>query len=217
MPILRRGVLALALPSELAACSVLPNRPYQEVQRYALALERPRREPPPKRGPVLLMRSVRAAPGMDARGLRIMGGDGQVDTQFYNEWSAPPVDLVEEALRRWLAGSGLFAAVVSPGSRLRAGMVLEAELLRLQAEPRTGLALAGMAALLLLDDPHDGGQVRILGQFTPEGTAPLPGGARRNDPVPAVEAAAAMRNALAAALADLERQLRGAVPVAVRR
>ena len=209
MPILRRGLLAL--PSALAACSVLPNRPYQEVQRYALAPERPRREPPSKRGPVLLLRSVRAAPGMDARGLRIVGTGGQVDAQFYNEWSAPPVELVEEALRQWLAGSGLFAAVVSPGSRLRADVVLEAELLRLQAEPRTGLARAGLAALLL-DEPRDGGQARILGQFTPEGTAPLPGGIRRDDSVPAAEAAAAMRDALSAALADLERQLRGAVP-----
>ena len=147
---------------------------------------------------------------MDNRGLRFVGGGGQVDTEFYNEWTAPPVELVEEAMRQWLAASGLFAAVVSPGSRLRAGLVLEAELLRLQAEPRNGLARAGLAALLL-DEPRDGAQARILGQFTPEGTAPLAGGARREDKVPASEAAAAMREALAAALAALERDLRGAV------
>src|SRR5919107_3429083 len=101
----------------LGACSVLPNRPYQEVQRYALAPERPGREPPARRGPVLLLRSVRAAPGMDNRGLRTLGAGGQVDTAFYDEWAAPPVELVEEAMRQWLASSGLFAAVVSPGSR----------------------------------------------------------------------------------------------------
>jgi uncharacterized lipoprotein YmbA len=123
MPILRRGLLAL--PSALAACSVLPNRPYQEVQRYALAPERPRREPPSKRGPVLLLRSVRAAPGMDARGLRIVGAGGQVDAQFYNEWSAPPVELVEEALRQWLAGSGLFAAVDLADRTLRDSVVVD--------------------------------------------------------------------------------------------
>jgi len=208
MPFLRRAVLLLPALAG-ASCTAL-NRPYREVQRYALAPERPRREPPPKRGPVLLLRSVRAAPGMDARGLRILGAGGQVDTEFYNEWAAPPVEAVEEAMRQWLAASGLFAAVVSPGSRLRAGLVLEAELLRLQAEPRNGLARAGLAALLL-DEPRDGAQARILGQFTPEGTAPLAGGARRDDKVPAGEAAAAMREALAAALAALERDLRGAV------
>jgi hypothetical protein len=194
----------------LGACSVLPSRPYQEVQRFALAPERPRREPPARRGPVLLLRSVRAAPGMDNRGLRVLGAGGQVDTEFYNEWAAPPVELVEEAMRQWLASSGLFAAVVSPGSRLRHSLVLEAELLRLHTEPRAGLARAGLAALLL-EEPRDGAQARILGQFTPEGTAPLPGGARREDRVPAGEAAAAMREALAAALAALESDLRGAL------
>ncbi len=102
------------------------------------------------------------------------------------------------------------AAVVSPGSRLRHGLVLEAELLRLHAESRAGLARARLAALLL-DEPREGAQARILGQFTPEGTAPLPGGARPGDNVPAGEAAAAMRDALAAALAALERDLRGAL------
>ena len=122
--------------------------------------------------------------GWTRAGSRILGAGGQVDTEFYNEWTAPPVELVEEAMRQWLAACGLFAAVVSPGSRLRAGLVLEAELLRLQAEPRPGLARAGLAALLL-DEPRDGAQARILGQFTPEGTAPLAGGARREDNVPA--------------------------------
>ncbi|GAA0595718.1 hypothetical protein GCM10009416_37580 [Craurococcus roseus] len=212
----RRRSLLLA-PAVLgdAACSVLPSRPYQEVQRYALAPERPRREPPARRGPVLLLRTVRAAPGMDSRGLRTLGAGGQVDTAFYDEWAAPPVELVEEAMRQWLAASGLFSAVVSPGSRLRPGLVLEAELLRLQTEPRAGSARAGLAALLL-EEPRDGGQARILGQFTPEGAAPLPGGARRDDAVPAGEAAAAMRDALAAALAALERDLRGAVRTRVR-
>src|SRR5918997_6744312 len=106
MPFLRPHLLLLPLPALGPACSVLPSRPYQEVQRYTLLPERPRREPPARRGPVLLLRSVRAAPGMDARGLRIVGAGGQVDTEFYNEWAAPPVELVEEAMRQWLAGSG---------------------------------------------------------------------------------------------------------------
>src|SRR3712207_7059154 len=45
-----------------------------------------------------------------------------------NEWVAPPAELVEEALRRWLTGSGLFSAVTVPGSRARSDLVLETEL-----------------------------------------------------------------------------------------
>ena len=77
----------------------------------------------------------RAAPGMDVRGLRLVGADGQVSTGYWQEWAAPPAELAEEALRRWLAASGRFSAVTLPGSRLRANYVLEGELIRLQAEP----------------------------------------------------------------------------------
>ena len=211
MPFLRRRFLLL---SRVLAAAPAPaarfNRPYREVQRYALAPERPRREPPSRRGPVLLLRSVRAAPGMDARGLRILGAGGQVDTEFYNEWAAPPVELVEEAMRQWLAASGLFAAVVSPGSRLRAGLVLEAELLRLQAEPRAGLARAGLAALLL-DEPRDGAAAaHPRPVHAGRARRPCRRRAARGHGVGG-DAAAAMREALAAALAELERDLRAAV------
>jgi ABC-type uncharacterized transport system auxiliary subunit len=209
---LLRLLPALAAGGAGSGCSVLPSRPYQEVQRFALAPERPRREPTPSRGPVLLLRTLRAAPGLDTRGLRLVGANGQVDTEFWNEWTAPPAELAEEAMRRWLGASGLFAAVTPPGSRLRADLVLEAELLRLHAEPEAGLARAALSALLLQEQAEAGAQARILGQFTPEGTAPLPGGSRsRGASLPAAEAAEAMAAALAAALTALERDLRGAL------
>src|SRR5689334_5589728 len=118
----------------LAGCSVLPSRPYQEVQRFTLTPERTQRRTAPPGAPVLLLRSLRAAPGMEDRGLRSLSGQGQVSATYYAEWIAPPAELVEEALRRWLQASGLFSSVTAPGSRLRAGLVLEGELLRLQAE-----------------------------------------------------------------------------------
>ena len=86
----------------LTGCSVLPSRPYQEVQRFTLSPQRPQSESPPAHGPVLLLRSLRAAPGLDARGLRLVGPDGQVVIGYWSEWTAPPPELVEEAMRRWL-------------------------------------------------------------------------------------------------------------------
>lgn len=203
---------ALLLPMlALAGCSVLPSRPYQEVQRFTLSPQPPRSEPPPLHGPVLLLRSLRAAPGLDARGLRSVAPDGQVSTSYWSEWTAPPPELVEEAMRRWLAASGIFSAVTAPGSRLNADLVLEGELVRLQVEPAAGLARAALS-VLLLSQPQGGGGPRILGQFMPESTAPLPGGPRRGgDEVPGAEAAAAMTAALAAALSALERDLRAAI------
>lgn len=206
IPTTRRALLLLA---PLAGCSVLPDRPFQETQRYALAPERPRRDAPPPRAPVLLLRGLRAAPGLDARGLRLVGPGEQVELEYWNEWTAPPPELVEEALRRWLAASGLFTAVTLPGSRLPASLVLEGELLRLQAEPATRQARAALSVLLLREGA--GGQPQILGQFLPEGVVPIRGErTREGKPAPA-DAAAAMSAALAAALEQLERELRRVV------
>ncbi|MDB5371609.1 MAG: hypothetical protein JWP04_251 [Belnapia sp.] len=208
----RRSALFLALAS-LSGCSVLPDRPYQEVQRYALAPERPQRGGPPSRGaPVLLVRTLRAAPGLDVRGLRLLGANGQVGTEYWQEWTAPPADLVEEALRRWLAASGRFAAVTLPGSRLRADVVLEGELIRLQAEPAAGLGRAALSVLLLAEPQTGNGEARILGQFVAEGSAPIAGGARRDGKLAASEAAAAMSAALGAALGEVEQTLARLVP-----
>jgi ABC-type uncharacterized transport system auxiliary subunit len=197
-----RRALVLGLPA-LAGCSVLPDRPYQEVRRFALAPERPRQQAAPAQGRVLLIRTFRSAPGLDARGLRSLGQDGQVSQEYWQEWAAPPAELAEEATRRWLGAAGLFAAVTAPGSRLRADWVLEGELTRLQAEPDAGRARAGLSVLLLTE--REGGPARILATLQPEGSAPL---ASRDG----AAAAAAMSAALGAALAALETALRRELP-----
>lgn len=141
----RRALLALLW---LAGCSVLPDRPYQEIRRYPLAAARPDRLPPRRgSGRTLLLRTMRAAPGLESRGLRRLRADGTLESLPYDEWAAPPADLAEAALRAWLIRSGLFAAVTAPGSRLPAALVLETELTRLE----TGAAGAevGLSALLL--------------------------------------------------------------------
>ncbi|WBV44059.1 ABC-type transport auxiliary lipoprotein family protein [Pseudoroseomonas cervicalis] len=192
----RRALLVLA-PLGLAACSVLPDRPYVEVRRFPLAPP-----PPPATGGrgrrVLLLRLMRAAPGQEARGLRSLREDGTEQVDYYAEWSAPPAELAEEAMRRWLAGSGLFSAVVAPGSRAAADLTLETELTALLADLGRGEARAGLSAVLL----REGGEgSQVLTQLAVTGTAPLP--AAR--PLRPEALAAAMNEAFAAALGALER------------
>jgi len=189
---MRRAIFALGL----GGCSIWPDRPFQEIRRFTLAPERPVSLPPPPRGPVLLVRAFRAAPGLEERGLRRVTANGTVANAVYEEWVAPPAELAEAALRRWLAASGMFAAVVAPGSRIDATLVLEAELSRLDVMPGAARATIGG---VLLDD-----RSRLLRPFVAEGSAALPGAGVP----PAPEAASAMGAALGAAFGVVESELR---------
>lgn len=192
MTMLRRSLLTL--PLMVAACSVLPDRPYLETQRFPLA---PRREGPPRRGRgrVLMVRVVRAGPGMDRRGLKTLRADGTQAVDFYAEWIAPPAEAAEEAMRQWLIASRLFSGVTAQGSRAHADLVLEAELTTLQAEPARERAVAALSALVLADAPQGG--TRVLAQQVIRGTAPLAG-------TDAAAVAAACQAALGDALGQLE-------------
>lgn len=193
----RRLLLALPL---LGACSVIPNRPYVETRRFPLD---PRRDAPPARrgrGRVLQVRLMRAAPGQDVRGLRTLREDGTISVDFYAEWSAPPVELAEEALRRWLSASGLFNGVVATGSRVSPDLVLETELTALHADLGAGEAVAGLSVVLLRET---GGDARLLTQLAIRGTAPLP----PQRPLTPEMAAESMNEALGSALGALEKGL----------
>jgi cholesterol transport system auxiliary component len=202
--------LFLAMPLVAGGCSLLPSRPYLETRRYALEPRRPASAPRPRapRGAILL-RTLRAGPGMEVRGLRRVRPDGTLDIGFYDEWLAPPADLVESALREWLIASGVFSAVTAPGSRLSAPFILEAEVVTLQAEPTQ--ARAGMTALLLAADGELLADPRVLAQRRLEAVVPLPA-----DATPAAQAAG-MQAAVAQLFAELESWLVSSVPEIRRR
>ena len=144
-----RRRLLLGSVAGLGGCSILPSRPYIEKREWPLDVRRPTVRPPDPRGKVLLVRTLRAAPGLEARGLQVVQADGSVRTEFYEEWSVPPADAVEDVLRRWLAASGLFSAVLAPGSRLRADLALEGELLSLLAQPAQRVCRTALGLVLI--------------------------------------------------------------------
>lgn len=198
----RRGLLAaLALPG----CSVLPDRPFIETQRFPLAPVRPAGAPRRSGREIVLLRDMRAGPGLDMRGLRSLRADGTLAIAPYAEWAGLPAEAAEAALRGWLRESGLFAAIAAPGSRLNHNLVLETELLALEQDS-PGSARAAIAALLVQDSTL--GNNRVLAQVVARGTAPVSG-------TGASAAAAGMVAALGAALAALENDL--AVALAQRR
>jgi cholesterol transport system auxiliary component len=161
----RRAILAAG--ASLTACSVLPARPYQQRREWPLEVH-PTTVPAPPGSPVLLVRETAAAPGLEARGLRTLLPDGAERLDYWEEWAVPPSQSVVACLRQWLAASGLFSAVVSPGSDLPADLILETELLAFVADQQAGRARATISVVLLR-------HARPLLQRTLTGEAPLAG------------------------------------------
>lgn len=199
MKLIHRRTLLLAAPFLASACSVLPDRPYQEISRYALE---PRRQGDGWRGKgrrLLLVRTLRAPAALDVRGLRSIRPDGTEEIDFFAEWIAPPAEAAEQALRRWLMDARLFAAVLAPGSRANADLVLEGELTRLVANRAKGQAEAELNFVLISEREAS---PRVLGQMLSSGTAALPSGTLQTE-----QSAAAMNAALGNALGSLEQAL----------
>ena len=192
----------LAGPAALGACSILPARPYLEKRSWPLDVRRPVALPPRPGGKVLLVRTLRAAPGLEARGLEVVERDGSIHTDFYEEWAVPPADAVEDSLRRWLAASGLFSAVLAPGSRLRADWALEGELQSLLATPAQGSSRAALGLVLIDLAPSP---ARVLVQADETAEAPLEGTAPP-------QIAASGRAAVARLMAAVEAAVAAASP-----
>lgn len=190
----RRALLTALL---LAGCG-LSERPYAERREWPLRVTRPDALPPRPRGAVLLVRAIRAAPGLGSRGLQTVLADGSIQTAFYEEWAVAPAEGVEDSLRRWLAASGLYAAVVAQGSRLETDLVLEGELQALWVDVRRGLARAAVAVTVIYQS-HGGARIMLQRSFTAE--APC-----ANDQAPTM--AAAQLAALADVFGQIEAALR---------
>ena len=199
-----RRACIIGLLAVLPACSALQSRPYVEPLRFPLSPERPvglaAPRPVAAGAQTLLLRLGRAAPGLEGRMLRSIRPDGTVHAEYYAEWSAPPAEAMEDALRRWLVRSGLFRAVLAPGTRAAADLVLEVELTALHADLGRGEARAALSAVLLRESALEN---RVVGQFTCEGHAPLPS---QGADTPATQAMAEVA-ALGQAFAALETQI----------
>jgi len=144
---------ALATALGGSGCSVLPSQPYLQRRDWPLVVRRPADMAPavPGRtdGRVLLVRASQAGPGLETRGLQTLQPDGSLKTAFYEQWAVPPSEGVDDDLRQWIADSGLYAAVLGPGSRVAADFALEAELVALNADLANGTARAAVALVLI--------------------------------------------------------------------
>ncbi len=148
LPALPRRLL-LGGAAALGGCSVLPQPAYVQRTVWPLIVRRPAVLPPRARGKVLVVRDLTPGPGLDQPGVQWLRADGSLHVDFYNQWAVPPAEGITDDLRRWLAASGLFAAVVGPDSGLTGDLVLEGELTAFLGDPAHREARAALALVLI--------------------------------------------------------------------
>jgi cholesterol transport system auxiliary component len=197
-----RRRLLLTGAAALGGCSLLSSVPYVQRRDWPLDAHRASTSPSPPRGRTLLVRTVRAGPGLDVRGLQWLQSDGSVHIDFYEQWAVQPAQAAEDGLRRWLADAGLFSAVVAPGSRLNVDFNLEGELNTFVADLKTGMARVALALVLMDQRPTP---IKVLLQKTESAEVRLTG----SEPP-------AIADAMKAALAEVLRQSEADVAAAVR-
>ncbi|HUM07574.1 MAG TPA: ABC-type transport auxiliary lipoprotein family protein [Acidocella sp.] len=191
-----RRRIVLAAPLALAACtSLLPAQKYTPRVNWPLQPAPPAAAANAGNGPVLMIRPIAPAPGLDSRGLQSLAGDGSLKVDYYNLWAVPPADAVTQALVDWSQASGAFFAVVTPGSRLQPALIVEGELTELLADPGRGEAHAALTLVLIKPAGALTGTALPVTQARLQATAPLQG----EDPT---AMAAAQNNALSGVLAQ---------------
>lgn len=171
-----RRRLVLAAPLGLAACgSLLPRQKYVPRIIWPLQPPAPAANAAPGTGKVLLVRAITAAPGLDQRGLQSLGADGSLNVDYYNLWAVPPADALTQSLITWAQASGMFAAVVTPGTRLTPGLIAEGELTQLLADLPANMARARMSLLIIKASGAVAGFAQPLAQLSLSASAPIAG------------------------------------------
>ena len=129
----------------LAGCFSLKREPPQK-NRFGLDV------PPSEElcftqdGLALYIRPVRVAHLYDGKGFVYRRADGTYETDFYNEFAAPPDELFTEALRSWFSAPGLTLRVVDGIDKHLASLILDVRVNALFADfsekksPRSVLA-----------------------------------------------------------------------------
>lgn len=198
--------LCLALPFA-ASCVKLERQPV-EKRFYALETARPvpalGAAPAAQAASTLLVRRLQVSPRVSGRELVYRTAPSAWTADYYNVFFVAPADMLTQDLRGWLTASALWANVVDPGSLVPADYILEGNVVSLHGDfaAKPPQAVVEMQFLLL---KAAGGERQVLITREYRKTAPLASSTPQ-------EVVRAEREAVAAVFANLEADLRAALP-----
>ena len=124
-----------ALAALLAAgCTVAPEKDYPVKQQYVLRAERAGRAEAANIAPNLRVRLFRISSPFSGTQLAYRRGDVTFETDFYNEFLAPPASMITAQTRQWLDSSDVFASVVDVGSLVDAKYLFEGNVIAIHGD-----------------------------------------------------------------------------------
>lgn len=117
-------LLVAALAFGCAACVKVGGQPL-EKRYYRIAPVRAQSLPAPRGGIVLNVRRLAVSDLYNTREIIYQLADGRMESDFYNLYFITPGSMLTSELRDWLAASGQFAHIVTPGSMVVPDLTLE--------------------------------------------------------------------------------------------
>ncbi len=117
-----------------AGCTVAPEKDYPAKRQYVLRAERPGQAAAASIAPNLRVRLFRTSAPFSGTQLAYRRGDVTFETDFYNEFLAPPASMITAQTRQWLDSSGVFASVVNVGSLVDATYLLEGNVIAIHGD-----------------------------------------------------------------------------------
>ncbi|MBW2145566.1 MAG: hypothetical protein JRG73_00850 [Deltaproteobacteria bacterium] len=130
------------------------ERSYPEKRYYIIDVPRRADVSPPETGAFLRIRKFRVSPLYEGKGFVYFKGNMGYESDFYNEFFISPGALLNEQVRQWLAGSGLFQYVVDSPSHVESTYILEGSVTALYgdySESRSPKAVLEMRFYLIKD------------------------------------------------------------------
>jgi ABC-type uncharacterized transport system auxiliary subunit len=121
---------------------------------------------------VMRVRTLRVSPPYDGVAFVYRIGPSQFDTDYYNNFIAPPASLMTGALTQWLAREGRMT-VCEASSDLRADLTLEGSVTRLYIDSATSPPKAVIAARFFLTRDRNG-DAQLLFDKPYEASVPVP-------------------------------------------
>jgi cholesterol transport system auxiliary component len=148
-------VLPVLLLTFVVGCSgIVPSGEPVDRNYFAFETKRTGAARSPTAGTVLQIRPVTISPRYQGRELVYRMDEAKWESDFYNSFFMPPVNLITEESAGWLKAAGLFESVVGPSSFVRPTHMIEAHVVALYGDFRTkeGPAAVLEITAFLLED-----------------------------------------------------------------